>query len=181
MSLRLLYIYILNHCILISRFVFSATFVACFASLVYSSLLLILSYFVFRISLMLSLEMNWPLNNVYFILFIALITIKWHDYTVRSALKRYPNAWCFAQCFKFHKYHSIHFVTRVLQGCYTGTREIHDDVIKWKHFPRYWPFVRGIHRSPVNAPHKGQWREALMFTLICVWINGSVNNGEASD
>ena len=32
----------------------------------------------------------------------------------------------------------------------------HDDVIKWKHFPRYWPFVRGIHRSPVNSPHKGQ-------------------------
>ena len=28
----------------------------------------------------------------------------------------------------------------------------HDDVIKWKHFPRYWPFVRGIHRSPVNSP-----------------------------
>ena len=28
-----------------------------------------------------------------------------------------------------------------------------DDVIKWKHFPRYWPFVRGIHRSPVNSPH----------------------------
>ena len=23
----------------------------------------------------------------------------------------------------------------------------HDDVIKWKHFPRYWPFVRGIHGS----------------------------------
>ena len=22
----------------------------------------------------------------------------------------------------------------------------HDDVIKWKHFPRYWPFVRRIHR-----------------------------------
>ena len=32
----------------------------------------------------------------------------------------------------------------------------HDDVIKWKHFPRYWPFVRGIHRSTVNSPHKGQ-------------------------
>ena len=41
--------------------------------------------------------------------------------------------------------------------------QIHDDVIKWRHFPRYWPFVRGIHRSPVNSPHKGQWREALMF------------------
>ena len=40
----------------------------------------------------------------------------------------------------------------------------HDDVIKWKHIPRYWPFVRGIHRSPVNSPHKGQWRKALMFS-----------------
>ena len=58
---------------------------------------------------------------------------------------------------------------------------IHDDVIKWKHFPRYWPFVRGFHRSPLNSPHKGQWRGALMFSLICVWINGWVNNGEAGD
>ena len=57
----------------------------------------------------------------------------------------------------------------------------HDDVIKWKHFPRYWPFVRGIHRSPVNSPHKGQWRGVLMFFFICVWINGWVNNGEAGD
>ena len=44
----------------------------------------------------------------------------------------------------------------------------HDDVIKWKHFPRYWPFVRGIHRTPVNSPHKDQWRGALMFSLICI-------------
>ena len=57
----------------------------------------------------------------------------------------------------------------------------HDDVIKWKHFPRYWPFVRGIHRPPVNSPHKGQWRGALMFTLICARINGWVNNGKAGD
>ena len=57
----------------------------------------------------------------------------------------------------------------------------HDDVIKWKHFPRYWPFVRGIHRSPVNSPHKGQWRRALMFFLICTRINGWVNNSEAGD
>ena len=56
-----------------------------------------------------------------------------------------------------------------------------DNVIKWKHFPRYWPFVRGIHRSPVNSPHKGQWRGALMFSLICARINGWVNNGEAGD
>ena len=58
---------------------------------------------------------------------------------------------------------------------------LHDDVIKWKHFPRYWPFVRGIHRSPVNSSHKGQWRGALMFPLICVWINDWVNSREAGD
>ena len=58
---------------------------------------------------------------------------------------------------------------------------LHDDVIKWKHFPRYWPFVRGIHRSPVNSPHKGQRRGALMFSSICVWINGWVNDCEAGD
>ena len=57
----------------------------------------------------------------------------------------------------------------------------HDDVIKWKHFPRYWPFVRRIHQSPVNSPHKGQWRGALMFTLICVRINGWANSREAGD
>ena len=57
----------------------------------------------------------------------------------------------------------------------------HDDVIKWQHFPRYWPFVRGIHRWPVNSPHKGQWRRALMFSLICVWINDWINNREAGD
>ena len=58
---------------------------------------------------------------------------------------------------------------------------MHDDVIKWKYFPRYWPFVRGIHRSLVNSPHKGQWRGALMFTLICARINVWVNNRKAGD
>ena len=67
-------------------------------------------------------------------------------------------------------------------GCISGKRPIvfftflYDDVIKWKHFPRYWPFVRGIHRWPVNSPHKGQWRGALMFSLIYAWINDWVNS-----
>ena len=46
---------------------------------------------------------------------------------------------------------------------------------------RYWPFVRGIHRSPVNSPHKGQLRGALMFSFICVWTNGWANNRKAGD
>ena len=52
---------------------------------------------------------------------------------------------------------------------------------QWKHFPCYWPFVRGIHRLPVNSGHKGQWRGALMFPLICAWISVWVNNRETGD
>ena len=55
-----------------------------------------------------------------------------------------------------------------------------DDVIKWKYY-RVTGHVRGIHRSLVNSPHKGQWRGALMFSLICAWINGWINNREAGD
>ena len=33
--------------------------------------------------------------------------------------------------------------------------------------------------SPVSSPHKGQWRGALMFSLICAWINRWVNDREA--
>ena len=39
----------------------------------------------------------------------------------------------------------------------------------------------GEFTGPANSPHKGQWRGALMFSLICVWINRWVNNREAGD
>ena len=57
----------------------------------------------------------------------------------------------------------------------------HGDVIKWKHFPRHWPFVQGIHRSPVYSTHKRQWPRALMFSLICTCMNVWENNREAGD
>ena len=57
----------------------------------------------------------------------------------------------------------------------------HDDVIKWKHFPRNWSFVPGNSPVPVNSSHKGQWRGALMFSLLCAWINDWVNHREAGD
>ena len=52
----------------------------------------------------------------------------------------------------------------------------HGDVIKWKHFPCYWPFLRGIHKSPVNSSHKDQWGGALMFSLNYASTKGWVNN-----
>ena len=57
----------------------------------------------------------------------------------------------------------------------------HDDVIKWKPFPHYWPFVRGIHRSPMKSLHKRQWRGALMYSLICAWINNRISTREAGN
>ena len=59
-----------------------------------------------------------------------------------------------------------------------GILYTHDDVIKWKHFPRYMPFLRGIHRSPVNSCTKSR---ALMFSLIWAWIKSWVYNREAGD
>ena len=42
-------------------------------------------------------------------------------------------------------------------------------------------WLRGIHRSPVNSAHIDQWRGTLMFSLICAWTNGWVNNQDAGD
>ena len=84
----------------------------------------------------------------------------------------YPPNWC-----TVYRHHTTLVIG--LFPVYPTEYAHRDDVIKWKHFPRYWPFVRGIHRSPVNSPHKGQWRGVLMFSLICAWINGWVNNQEA--
>ena len=63
--------------------------------------------------------------------------------------------------------------------CSTGCQD-HDDVIKWKHFQSHWLFVRGSHRSPVNSPHKAQWRGVLEVFFISAWTHGWVNNREAS-
>ena len=57
----------------------------------------------------------------------------------------------------------------------------HDDIIKWKHFLCHWPFVRGIHWSPVDSTHKGQWYRALMFPLIYTLINVWANNRDTGD
>ena len=57
---------------------------------------------------------------------------------------------------------------------------IHYDVIKWKKNSAILAICAGNSPVPVNSPHKGQWRGALMFSLICarnVWIN----NGGAGD
>ena len=50
---------------------------------------------------------------------------------------------------------------------------------KWKHFLRY--FVMGFNRSTVDSRLKGQWRGALMLSLIFAWTNSWANNRDAVD
>ena len=61
----------------------------------------------------------------------------------------------------------------------SGFIHSHEDVIRWKHFPCYWPFVRGFHRSPVNSPLKGQWCgpfSIIIFIIIIIIIIIIINS-----
>ena len=39
----------------------------------------------------------------------------------------------------------------------------------------------GNHGSPVVSTCRGQWREPLMFSLMCAWTNGWTNNRDPGD
>ena len=41
---------------------------------------------------------------------------------------------------------------RIISSIFREVCIFHDDVTQWKHFPRYWPFVQGIHRWPGEFP-----------------------------
>ena len=65
----------------------------------------------------------------------------------------------------------ISFTWHKFSKCMDSTVDwvfLHDNVIEWKHFPCYCPFVRKMHRSPMHYPHKCRWWGALMFSLICL-------------
>ena len=82
----------------------------------------------------------------------------------------------------WHQSHSLRLSFKIaLDDCYHPGHEHDHGVFKWEHFLRYWPFVWVTHRSLMNSPHKGQWHRALMFSLICAWTNGWVNNRKAGD
>ena len=58
--------------------------------------------------------------------------------------------------------------------------QYHDDAIRWKHFPRYWHFVRGISDRWISLTKAGD-EELWCFLWSAPWMNGWVNNSEADD
>ena len=84
----------------------------------------------------------------------------------------------------FLKHWSQSRMADILQFCRSTFRENTCNCCNaiWTHWGRVthkWVSRLDHHWSPVNSPHKGQWRGALMFSFICAWINGWVNNCEA--
>ena len=74
---------------------------------------------------------------------------------------------------------NVDVIVRLVSICHQDIFDLHENEgrplnimmtsskIIGNHFSRYWPSVRGIsHRPPVNSPHKGQLRGALLFSLI---------------
>ena len=70
--------------------------------------------------------------------------------------------------------------THIFQGTSLALGNHHEDLIKWKHFPRNWPFVRGIHRSRWIPHTKPVTRSFDVFFDLRL-NNGWVNNREAGD
>ena len=53
---------------------------------------------------------------------------------------------------ELYLWHHIMFIPSSILCLYMP---IHDDIMPWKHFLHYWLFVRGIHQSLVDSPHRG--------------------------
>ena len=53
---------------------------------------------------------------------------------------------------------------------------IFGNFLQMETFPAKLALCAATHRLPVNSPHKGRWRGAFMFSLICAWANSWVTN-----
>ena len=125
---------------------------------------------------------NIPLNCIFYSSLIALLNCMLIA-TKNSNDPRWNYIWNHAMLWATH--HRFRYYARliVLQNflctmalqyiCLAGQGRV---ISWWCHQMETWPFVRGIHRSPMNYTHKGQWRGALMISSICTWTNGWVNN-----
>ena len=119
----------------------------------------------------------------------------WHQhiYITTERCQRFCHLWlrsCHYDNLRCHQWrqswhHDNSFIWLPLIASKRATRHALHLLTWWRHqmetFSALMAFVRRIHRSPVNFLHKGQWCGALMFSLICAWIHGWVNNREAGD
>ena len=107
-----------------------------------------------------------------------------------SILWRHHDAMCRTWCLILHVYTCCFWLPSFTHG-YLDMQSVKQYAMLyiccswWRHemgtFSALLAICAGNSPVPVNSPHKGQWRGALMFSLICVWINGWVNNRETGN
>ena len=132
----------------------------------------------------------------WFIRFCEIIKCLCDKYTLISACSvtispGYPAwficLWCGGRMLSTNVYWAICYLVIRLSG--TRKRLCLQNIIKahtwWRHQMETFSALLALcaGNSPVTDefPSKGQWRDALMFSLICAWINGWVNNRDAVD
>ena len=93
-------------------------------------------------------------------------------------------------CFEISTPHSVCRDSKLLvgyphRGLANAKRALIVFISWWRHqmeaFSALQALCQGNSRSPVNSPHKNQWRGAFIFSLICAWTNSWVSNREAGD
>ena len=77
----------------------------------------------------------------------------------------------------YHLYCCLCYITYIVLFVF----QVYHHDVKWKHFPRYRPFVCGEFTGHRWIPRKGQWRRALLLFFMGAWINGWVNDREAGN
>ena len=88
----------------------------------------------------------------------------------------------FTETHFFHLCHCLHRLYRQSNHVgYTERNSLHMMTSSNGNISALLALCAGNQPVPVNSPHRGQWRGALMFSMICVWINAWVNSREASD
>ena len=105
----------------------------------------------------------------------AIVNVHRWNYLTKLNSNNMRNGWEFSRNRRAFRYCVLPYTSHTTG---IGIHSNHNDVIKWNLDPRHLPFVRGIHRSPVDSPHK-----AIDTDLWCfLWCtNGWVNNQDAGD
>ena len=100
--------------------------------------------------------------------------------TVHQFTKYYFDNWTLVQVMARYRQATSHYLSQ----CWPRSM-LPYDATWWRHqmetFSALLALCAGNSPVPVNSPHNGQWRGALMFALICIWINDWVNIREAGD
>ena len=98
-------------------------------------------------------------------------TSRWQERSLRGRMDKVTSGWkgCRGN------------TSGMRMNCTVMIHAKHADVMARKRFPCYWPFVRGIHRSPLVSPHWELVTQPLIFSLMSSKTNCGTNSRGVDD